>query len=369
MLAVRQVEPVEPIQTFLAGPVYVPESSRRAMLVPVVEHRSEEFRATWKRLEAGLKSVFRTEQEVLIATGSATLFLEAAVASLVDGPLLVLSCGAFSERWLEIARCWSKEVDRLEVPWGEVHDPDRLRRALQAKRYAAVAMVHSETSTGVLEPVSDLARVVRESSEALVLVDAVSSLAAAQLETDAWGLDLVVSGSQKGLAAPPGLAVAALSRRALERACRVRSRGFYLDLVRYAEEQRRGGPITTPAVSVCFALASQLDRIEAEGLEARWARHRACAEQVAFWASGNGVPLAGPPEHRSPALSCLLLPPGQEAGKLRTALTQEGYRISGGYGAWRQTSVRIGHLGEVRPSDLEPMLKTLEKEWKRWLAS
>lgn len=361
--------PVEPIRAFLAGPVYVPEDARRAMLQELFEHRSAAFRATWERLGSGLQGVFRTKGDVVLATGSATLLLEAGIVSLVDGPLLVLTCGAFSERWLGIAQSLGRETVELAVPWGEVHDPDSVRKWLRKKQFRAVAMVHSETSTGVLEPVAELAQAVRGSSDALVLVDAVSSLAASPVETDAWGLDYVVTGSQKGLAAPPGLAVAALSHRALERARKVGSRGFYLDLVRYVEQHRAGGPISTPAMSVCWALARQLDRIAQEGLEARWARHRACAGLVESWAKARGIPLTGPVGFRSPALSCLELGADRDLGAFRRALEARGFRISGGYGRWRHSTVRIGHLGEVRPTDLQPMLEAFDEEWERWSKS
>ncbi len=357
---------VEPIRSFLVGPVYVPEDTRRAMQAELVEHRSDAFRTTWKQLSEGLTQIFRTSGEVILATGSATLLLEAGIVSLVDGPLLVLTCGAFSERWLAIARNLGREAEELAVPWGAVHEPAALRDILARKRFAAIAMVHSETSTGVLEPVAELAQVARESSDALVLVDAVSSLAASPIETDLWGLDYIVTGSQKGLAAPPGLAMAALSPRAIERARTVDRRGFYMDLVRYIDQQRSGGPISTPAISVCWALLRQLERIEQEGLEARWARHRACAELVGGWAEANGLACTGPPSHRSPALSCLNLGTGRDLRGFRAVLEARGFRISGGYGRWRDSTVRIGHLGEVRPSDLQPMLKAFQEEWVEW---
>ena len=207
-------------------------------------------------------------------TASATFALEAALVSLAPDALLSLTNGAFSERWLAIARSRGIAAQELAVPWGSSVDPDELRRVLRKSRPEVVTVVHCETSTGVLNPIEELARVIRAESDALVLVDAVSSLAGAALETDGWGLDVVVTASQKALALPPGLAFFSVSERAWQRIETVESRGFYTDFLRYRDKHAQAGPITTPAIPLVYALDAQLDRILAEGVEARWRRHR-----------------------------------------------------------------------------------------------
>ncbi len=362
----------EPIRFFLPGPAYVSEAARRAMIAPVVGHRSAAFKEVYGRLATGLPAIFRTSRDVPFATGSATLVMEMAVLNTVSSRVLNLVCGAFSERWHAISLALGKRADRVDVPWGRALDPDLVRRALRraasdraGRGYDAVTVVHNETSTGVINPLAEIARIVREESDALVLADAVSSLGGARLETDAWGLDWVLAGSQKALAAPPGLVPFAVSERAEERARAVTPRGYYTDVVRYLEQHRKGGPITTPAVSVAYALDHQLQTISREGLEARWARHERLRDRVGRWLEGSGGELgfasAPEPGVRSPTVSCLRPPPGLAAPELVGRLARAGFTLGSGYGAWKAETFRIGHMGEVRESDLEALLEAIEE--------
>lgn len=351
----------EPIRFFLPGPSYVPEDVRQAMTVPMVGHRSPGFRAFHLSLAERLPKVLRTTGDGLIATASSTLVMEAAVVSLAREEVLNLTNGAFAERWHAITRAVGKSADRLAVPWGQAMDPDLVRRALRRKRYDAVTLVHNETSTGVMSPLAELARAVREESDALLLVDAVSSLGGAPIETDAWGIDVVLAGTQKALAVPPGLTVFTLSERAATRAAEVPRRGFYTDLLRYRDKHREGGALTTPAIPLYHALDRQLDRILAEGMEARWGRHRRLAERTAEWAAARGCVYPAAPEARSWTVSCLQPPAGADAPALVRGLAERGFTVGGGYGDWKPTTFRIGHMGEVRESDLEVLLGTIDE--------
>ncbi len=349
-----------PIRFFLPGPSYVPEDARQAMTAPMVGHRSAAFRAFTLSLAERLSKVLRSAGDGMIATGSSTLVMEAAVVSLVETDVLNLTNGAFSERWHAISRAAGKSADKVSSPWGQAVEPDLVRRALSRKRYEAVTLVHNETSTGVMSPLEEIARAVREESDALVLVDAVSSLGGAPVETDAWGLDVVLAGTQKALAVPPGLTVFTLSERAAERAAKVTRRGFYTDLLRYRDKHREGGAITTPAIPLFHALDRQLDRILAEGMEARWERHRRLAERTAAWAAARGCAFASADGARSWTVSCLKPPPGVDPQSLVRGLADRGYTIGGGYGDWKPSTFRIGHMGEVRESDLEALLAELD---------
>lgn len=354
----------EPIRFFLPGPAYVTEHVRQAMTAPIVGHRSPAFREVYGRIAAALPQVFRTARDVPFATGSATLVMELAVISTVRSRVLNLACGAFSERWHTVCRSLGLAADRLDVPWGRAIDPDLVRRALRRSAgYDAVTVVHNETSTGVLNPLAEIARVIREESDALVLADAVSALGGAPVETDAWGLDLVLAGSQKALAAPPGLVPFAVSARAEERSAAVERRGFYTDLLRYLAKHRQGGTITTPAIPVAYALDRQLGVILDEGIEARWARHAALRRQVEEWVAGAGGALgfryASDPAAPSPTVSCLAPPDGLAAPALVALLAARGFTVGGGYGAWKPTTFRIGHMGEVRAADLGDLLAAL----------
>lgn len=355
----------EAIRFFLAGPVHVVEPVRQAMTRQMVAHRSPEFRATWASIATHLPPVLRTRRDAMVATASSTFLMEAAITSLTRGALLHLTNGAFSERWLAISRAHGREADELSVPWGEPVDPDLVRAALGRRRYDAVTVVHNETSTGVVSPLEEIARVVHQASDALLLVDTVSSLGADRVETDAWGLDFVFAGTQKGIAAPPGLAVFAMSERAEARAAAVPHRGFYGDLLRYRDKHREGGPITTPAVPICFALERQLERIAAEGIEERWRRHLRLAAATATAAERLGLTYAPAAGARSRTVACLRPPAGLPAPELVARLGRHGFTVAGGYGKWKQETFRIGHMGEVRESDLDELFAAIEEEIPR----
>ncbi len=350
---------LEPIRFFLPGPSYVPEDARQAMARPLIGHRSAAFKELYRRVTQRLPAVLRTPGDALVATSSSTLVMEAAIASCVESEVLHLVNGAFAERWHQISVAHGKTPDRLEAPMGEALDPDLVRRALRRKRYEAVAMVHNETSTGVMNPLAEIARAVREESDALLLVDTVSSLGGVPVETGAWGLDVVLAGTQKALALPPGLTVFTVSARAAERAAAVGRRGFYTDLVRYLAKHREGGTITTPAVSLFYALDLQLDRILAEGMEARWARHERLQRRTAAWAEEHGFTFAPAPGARSWTVSCLRPPAGLSAPEIVQRLGERGFVVGGGYGDWKASTFRIGHMGEVRESDLEALLAAI----------
>jgi aspartate aminotransferase-like enzyme len=351
----------EEIRFFLPGPTYVTEDARRAMTGPMIGHRSAVFKELYNSLTPRLQQVTRTEGDVMLATSSATLVMESAILSTVQTDVLNLVCGAFSERWHAISKMVGRQADRVSVPWGEPVDPDLVRSALRRKRYEAVTLAHNETSTGVINPLREIAEVVREESDALVLVDTVSSLAGAPVEVDAWGLDVVLASSQKALAVPPGLTVFTLSERAAEQAAGVDNRGFYTDLLRYRDKHRAAGTITTPAVPILYALDRQLVRIVNEGMEARWERHRELQQLTARWAEANGFVHASAEGARSPTISCLKPPADTASPDLVQALAKRGFTIGGGYGDWKPTTLRIGHMGEVRERDLEGLFRAIEE--------
>ena len=349
----------EPIRFFLPGPSYVLEEVRQAMTRPVAAHRSAEFKEVYRSLAASLPEIFRTAGAVYIATGSSTLLMESAVISTVRRQVLNLTNGAFSERWHQICRSLGREADTVAVPLGEAVDPDLLRHALRRKRYEAVTVVHNETSTGAVNPIAELVRVVREESDALVLVDAVSSLGGAPFETDAWDVDLVLVGSQKALAVPPGLVLFTLSDRAVERAAALSHRGFYTDLLRYRDQHEKGGTITTPAIPVVWALHHQVGRVLEEGVEARWARHEALQKATARWAAAAGWTFPCAEAIRSRTVSCLRPTASVEPAGLLEGLAAAGFVIASGYGKWKGETVRIGHMGDHGPGDLERLLEAM----------
>lgn len=352
----------EQIRYFVPGPTHVLQSVLEAQVRPMIGHRTPEFLALYASLQPRLQQVFRTAGDVLLATSSSTMVMEAAAISTVAKDVLNLTCGAFSERWHEIFLSVGRDADQVAVPWGQAMDPDLVRRALRRKRYEAVTVTHNETSTGVLSPLAEIAAVVRQESDALVLVDAVSSLGGARLEADEWGLDLVIAGTQKALAVPPGLVCFTLSERAAERAAALKFRGYYTDLLRYRDKHRTGGTITTPAVATVAALDRQLDRILEEGMEERWARHLELRATTAAWAADRGFVYPAPEPAQSPTVSCLHPPDGVIAPELVVRLAGLGFTLGGGYGAWKPDTFRIGHMGEVRRADLDALLAAIDTQ-------
>ncbi len=353
---------------FLPGPTEVLPDLLAAMQRPVVGHRSAEISALIEGMQGGLSRLFATARPVYLSTSSATGLMEAAITNLTRRRVLCLTCGAFSERFHAIAQATGRPADTLEATWGEPNLPEQLRDALSREpgRYDLVTVVHSESSTGVLNPIAELASVVREFDDVLIAVDTVSSLAGAPVLTDEWGLDFVLTGSQKAVALPPGLALAAASERALARAREVEHRGFYFDLLKFEKNLERWQTPNTPAVSLIYALAAQLERLEAEGLEARWRRHTAMATRTYEWvetlAARTGRPyrVLAPEGYRSPCLTVIMLPDGLTGPDVVASAKAAGFTIATGYGRLKATAFRIGHMGEHTVEELEELLSVLD---------
>ena len=342
---------------FLPGPTDVHPEVLAAMQRPMIGHRSGAMEQLLAGMDAPLGRLFRTSHPVLVGTTSATGFMEMAVRNGVRHRALSLVNGSFSERFANLVRACGKECIRLDVPLGCAVEPDMLRDALRRTPVDAVTVVHSETSTGVLQDVAALAAVVREFDDVLFLVDAVTSLAGSPVETDGWQLDLVLTGSQKALALPPGLALAAASERMRERAKTLPARGLYFDLISFLEATSKHQPTNTPAISLLFALQAQLARIEREGgVEARWRRHEAMRRRVEDWSERHGVTYLPRDGRRSWTVSCLNVPQGKTAKEIVGGLKQAGWTIGSGYGPLKESTIRIGHMGDHTVGGLEELL-------------
>ncbi len=350
----------EEIRFFLPGPTYVLKEVRQAMTQDLLGHRAPAFAEIYHSLSPRLKQVFRTQREVLTATGSSTLIMQSALSSTVRRKSLHLTNGAFSERWLAMGQSLGLEAEELAFPWGQAVDPDVLRATLRRDQFEAVTVVHNETSTGVENPLAEIARVVHEESEALVLVDTVSSMAGAQVETDAWDLDIVLSGSQKALAMPPGLVFFTLSQRAERQADTIEHRGFYTDILRYRDKHAAGGTITTPAMSIVFAADRQLDVILEEGMENRWQRHRDLRDRTHQWAAVRGMNISAAEGARSMTVTSFQLRQPGTGPDVVSGLSARGYTVGSGYGKWKPDCFRIGHMSEVRMEDLDQLLMVVD---------
>ena len=345
---------------FIPGPTDVAPETLAAQTRPMVGHRSQACTQMLGRVQPRLREIFGTQQRVYTLAGSGSGLQEAAVRNAVGQRLLLCIGGAFAERWHDVARANGKPVDRLEVEPGRAHDPDEVARALRAGGYDALALVHNETATGVENPIGEIARRAREvAPDIVILVDAVSSAGGVPLESDRWGLDVVFASSQKCLALPPGLAFAAVSDRALERARDVPARGWYFDFVLLEQYAQHNSTPSTPAISLLYALETQLERIHAEGLERRFARHAALAARAQAW-SEERFELFAAPGFRSRTLTAVRNTRRVDVAALNAHLAEAGMVIANGYGALKNLTFRIGHMGETRPEDLEALLARIE---------
>lgn len=336
---------------FLPGPTEVRREVLAGMLRPMMPHRGSEFERFFGRLQDGLRKVFLTSRPVFVSSSSATGLMEAAVRCAPPGPILSLVNGAFSARFAEISVSCGRDTNVVEAPWGSTVALHEVERRLAATRHAALTVVHSETSTGALTDVRAVTELAHRYG-ALCLVDSVSGAGGAPLRADEWELDFVLTGSQKALALPPGLAFGVASAAYMEQAALSPARGKYFDVVEFARYAERNETPNTPSISLLYALDVQLSAIAAEGLERRWERHEAMARECWTWAesfaNGTGVELAvlAPAQNRSPTVSAIVLPEPLAGPDVVKAVAARGFTIGGGYGKLRERTVRIGHMGD-----------------------
>ena len=345
---------------FVPGPVDVHPEVLAAQTQPMLPHRSQEFEILFQQVRDKAQPLFGTQAQVFIVTSSGTGLQEAAVRNLAKENVLCLVNGAFSARWFEVAKSNSRNADALTVEWGQPVSPQIVMDALQAKAYDLVTIVHNETSTGVQNPIQELAAAIRETSpDTLICVDAVSSLGGVEFEMDKWALDMVLASSQKCLAIPPGLALAAVSNRALDFASGVPDRGWYFDLVRMADHLHKDSTPATPALSTIYALDKQLDRIMEEGLKNRFARHRKMADIVQAWVTESGLSVFAADGSRSQTVTAILNTLDLDINQINNYLSMKGMRIADGYGQLKGKTFRIAHMGDTQIDEIDLLLDAL----------
>ena len=349
-----------PSKLFIPGPTEVRPEVLHQLSRPLIGHRSAEFGRLFESLELRLRRLFQTKDRVYVSTSSGTGLWEAAVRNCVRARCLNLVNGAFSDRWREVTLANGKQSVAVEAPWGHAIKPRQVEEVLKREHVDAVTLVHSETSTGVLNPLADIARVVRQFSDVLLLVDAVSSLGAVDTPVDALGIDVCLTSSQKALALPPGLALASVSDRALARAAQVEQRGYYFDFLVFEEYLGRNQTPTTPPISLLYALDLQLDRIMAEGLEARYRRHQAMGQMVWHWAEDRGLELFAEENYRSPTVTVVRNTHGADIPALRNHLEGLGIAIADGYGRLKGKTFRIAHMGDLGPAEVAQVLAAID---------
>ena len=346
---------------FLPGPTEVRDEIMAAMMQPMIPHRGSAFEQLFERLQHGLRPIFKTDRPVYVNSSSATGMMEAAIRCAPPGRLLCLVNGAFSERFAHIASMCGRDVDRYEVAWGQVHAIPQLEERLSMRKYTAMTVVHSETSTGGLNDVRAISDCAHRHG-IFCLIDSVSGVAGAELRFDEWKLDYVLTGSQKAFALPPGLSFAVASAAFVDQANGTLGRGVYFDLVELDAYARRNQTPSTPALSLLFALEAQLKSIAGEGIEARWMRHRAMATRTQEWLvkisdeTGKKLSNIAPLGSQSPTVSTIRLPTDLPAESFTAAVAKLGFVVGNGYGKLKSSTFRIGHMGDHTVDTVERCL-------------
>ncbi len=354
------------VKLHIPGPVEVSAKTFQAFCSPMIGHRGQGFKDLYAQIQPQLQQLLYTKQLVYLSTSSAWGVMEGAVRNLVQKRVLNCMCGAFSDKWFDVSKRCGKEAEALQVPWGSPIRAAQVDAKLATGSFDALTFIHNETSTGVMSPVYEIAALKKKYPNIMFIVDAVSSMSAIKLEFDALGVDVLLAGTQKAFALPPGLAVFVCSPAALARAATAKDRGYYFDLVEFQKNAEQSMTPSTPSIGHVFALASKLQDIFAEGLEARFARHKKLAEATRAWAARHGFTLFPEPGFESVTLTCVnngAKPGGRavDVPKLQKLVKEQGFLIDGGYGKIKGTTFRISNMGDETEATMNQLYAALDK--------
>jgi aspartate aminotransferase-like enzyme len=353
--------PQQRIKLFIPGPVEVSEKTLFAMCEPMIGHRSTDFKALYRDIQPKLKALFGTERPVFLSTSSAWGVMEGSIRNLVGRRVLNCMCGAFSDKWFDVSERCGKEAEALQVAWGEPILPKMIEERLSTGAFDALTLVHNETSCGVRNPLWAIAEVMRKFPEVMFIVDIVSSFSTEAIPMDDLGIDVLLTGSQKALALPPGLALFSVSERAIERARTIPGRGYYFDFLEFARNQEGDMTPSTPVIPLIYALRSKLDEIAAEGLEARYERHRLLNAMVHQWVKERGFDFFAREGYQSVSLTCIKNTKGVDVAAWITRLRNKHHMvIDGGYGRLKAKTFRISNMGDETEESISGLLRALD---------
>jgi aspartate aminotransferase-like enzyme len=345
---------------FIPGPTHVRDEILQAQAAPMIGHRATEYSDLQGEVTPKLQKLLDTRQRVYLFASSSSGVMEGSVRQASTQRVLNTVCGAFSKRWHQMTAANGIACDKLEVDMGRAITPELLDEALSKADYDALTVCHNETSTGVMNPIPEIAEMVHAKyPNVLILVDAVSGMAGSKIEFDAWGLDVCLAGVQKCFALPPGLTVCAVSDRARERALQVPGRGHYFAYDQMDKKYEAHQTPATPAISLIQALNKQMDDMFAEGLENRWARHIQMAENVRDWAREHFA-LYGDERYLSNTVTNVENTRGISVAGLNDELAKRGAMLSNGYGPLKEKCFRIAHMGDLQVSDIEWLLAQID---------
>jgi aspartate aminotransferase-like enzyme len=354
------------LKLHIPGPVEVSEKTFKAFCTPMIGHRSQGFKDLYAKIQPQLQALLSTRQLVYISTSSAWGVMEGAVRNLVQKKVLNCMCGAFSDKWFDVSKRCGKDAEALQVPWGSPIRAGEVDKKLATGQFDALTVIHNETSTGVMSPLEEIAALKKKYPDVMFIVDAVSSMTGVPLKFDELGIDVLLAGTQKAFALPPGTAVFVCSPGALARAATARDRGYYFDFLEFQKNAESSMTPSTPSIGHVYALSSKLDEFFAEGLEARYARHKLTNQMTREWAARHGFTLFPEKGYESITLTCVnngAKPGGRtvDAPKLQKLVKEQGILIDAGYGKIKGTTFRLSNMGDETPESMSQLYAALDK--------
>ncbi|ACB76281.1 pyridoxal-phosphate-dependent aminotransferase family protein [Opitutus terrae] len=346
---------------FIPGPIAVSEKTLRAMSQPMIGHRSTDFVALYQSIQPELQALFYTKDPVYLSTSSAWGVMEGAVRNVTRKKVLNCMNGAFSDKWNDVAQRCGFAAGALKFDWGQPVDPEAVRRELATGAYDAITLIHNETSCGCMSDLPALMAVIRQFPDVISIVDTVSSFSGVPIKKDELGIDVLITGSQKALAMPPGLALFSVSKRALDRAASQPGRGYYFDFVEFQTNHEKGMTPSTPSIAHIYALKSKLEDIKAEGVENRYARHARLNKMVRDHMAAKGFKLFPKEGYGSVTLNCFANTLNIDLAALNKTLKSKHHLvIDGGYGKLKGKTFRISNMGDETDETIAAMLKSFD---------
>ena len=332
----------------------------------MIGHRGQGFKDLFAKIQPQVQQLLSTKQLVFLSTSSAWGVMEGAIRNLVSRKVLNCMCGAFSDKWLDVSKRCGKEAEALQVPWGSPIRAEAVDKKLATGQFDALTLIHNETSTGVMSPLAEIAALKEKYPDVMFIVDSVSSMSAVPLNFSELGVDVLLAGTQKAFALPPGLAVFVCSPSALAKAAAAKDRGYYFDLLEFQKNAEQNMTPSTPSIGHVYALASKLDEFFAEGLAARYARHRKTNQMTRDWAARHGFTLYPEPGFESITLTCInngAKPGGRtvDVPKLQKSVKDQGFLIDGGYGKIKGTTFRISNMGDETEASMSQLFAAMDK--------
>jgi aspartate aminotransferase-like enzyme len=358
------------VKLHIPGPVEVSEKTFRAFCSPMIGHRGQGFKDLYAKIQPQLQQLLSTKQLVYISTSSAWGVMEGAIRNLVSKKVLNCMCGAFSDKWLDVSKRCGKDADSLQVPWGSPIRADEIDKKLATGQFDVMTLIHNETSTGVMSPLAEIAALKKKYPDVMFIVDAVSSMTAVPLKFDELGIDVLLAGTQKAFAMPPGCAVFVCSPAALAKSATMKDRGYYFDFVEFQKNAEQSMTPSTPSIGHVYALSSKLDDFFAEGLAARYARHAKLSQATRDWAAKHGFNLFPEKGFESATLTCVsngARPGGRtvDVAKLQKLVKDQGFLIDGGYGKIKGTTFRISNMGDETEATMGQLYAALDGAMKQ----